>query len=63
MEEATEGRTALYGMGGACGIHGQKINAFRVLVGKPQNKDTLARPKSRSTDKVAPVNATKQYWM
>ena len=62
-EEATEGRASLYEMGGACGTHGQKINAFRVLVGKPQNKDTLGRPKGRSKDKLAPVHAKKQYWM
>jgi hypothetical protein len=62
-EGATEGRTSLYGMGGACGIHGQQINAFRVLVGKPRNKGTLGRPKGRRKDKLALVYATKQYWM
>jgi hypothetical protein len=62
-EEATERRTSLYEMGGACGMYGRKINAFRVLVGKPQNKDTLGRPKGRSKDKLALVHATKQYWM
>jgi hypothetical protein len=31
-------------MGGAYGTHGEKINAYRLLLGKPEGKRQLARP-------------------
>ena len=31
-------------MGGARGMHGEKINAYRLLSGKPEGKRQLARP-------------------
>jgi hypothetical protein len=32
-------------MGRACTTHGEKINAYRVLVGKPERKRLLGRPR------------------
>jgi hypothetical protein len=31
-------------MGMACSVHGEKRNAYRVLVGKPEGKRPLGRP-------------------
>jgi hypothetical protein len=31
----------------ACSTHGEKRNAYRVLVGRPEGKRTLGRPGSR----------------
>jgi hypothetical protein len=30
-------------MDGACGTHGEKRNAYRILVGKPEGKRPLGR--------------------
>jgi hypothetical protein len=35
-------------MGGACGTHGEKRNAYRVLVGKHEVKRSLGRPRCSS---------------
>jgi hypothetical protein len=34
-------------MGGACSTHGKNRNAYRVLVGKPEGKRPLRRPRRR----------------
>jgi hypothetical protein len=34
-------------MGGACSMNGEKRNAYRILVGKPEGKRPLARPRRR----------------
>jgi hypothetical protein len=34
-------------MGGACRMNGEKVNACRLLVGKPEGKRTLGRPRRR----------------
>jgi hypothetical protein len=34
-------------MGGACSAYGEKSGAHRVLVGKPEGKRPLGRPKRR----------------
>jgi hypothetical protein len=34
----------LYGMGRACNTEGEKRNAYRILVGKPEGKRPLRRP-------------------
>jgi hypothetical protein len=34
-------------MGGACGMNGEKRNAYRLLVGKPERKRPLGRPRRR----------------
>jgi hypothetical protein len=32
-------------MGQACGMHGEKQNAYRVFLGKPDVKRALGKPK------------------
>jgi hypothetical protein len=34
-------------MGRACSTNGAKINAYRILVGKPEGKRPLGRPRPR----------------
>jgi hypothetical protein len=34
-------------MGGACSTNGGKRNAYRLLVGKPEGKTPLGRPRRR----------------
>jgi hypothetical protein len=34
-------------MGWACSTNGEKKNAFRILVGKPEGKRPLKRPRIR----------------
>jgi hypothetical protein len=37
-------------MGGACGTYGGRIGVYRVLVGKPERKRSLGRPRCRWED-------------
>jgi hypothetical protein len=37
-------------MGEACGTHGEKRIVYRVLVGKPEGKGPLGRPRRRWED-------------
>jgi hypothetical protein len=37
-------------MGGVCGTHGRAEKVFRVLVGKPEGKRSLRKPKHRWND-------------
>jgi hypothetical protein len=39
-------------MGGACSTKGEKMNAWRILVGKPEGKKPLGRPKRRWVDNI-----------
>jgi hypothetical protein len=39
-------------MGGACSTNGKKRNACRLLVGKPEGRRPLGRPKRRWLDNV-----------
>jgi hypothetical protein len=39
-------------MGRACSTHGEKGNAYRILVGKPEGKRPQGRPRSRCEDNV-----------
>jgi hypothetical protein len=39
-------------MGGACSTNGEKRNAYRILVGKPEGKRPLGRPRRRSVDNI-----------
>jgi hypothetical protein len=39
-----------YEMGRACSTHGPKRNAYRVLVGKPEGKRPVGRPRRRWED-------------
>jgi hypothetical protein len=39
-------------MGRACSINGEKSNAYRLLVGKPEGRRPLGRPRSRWLDNI-----------
>jgi hypothetical protein len=39
-------------MGGACSTNGEKRNACRILVGKPEGKRPLGRPRRRWVDNI-----------
>jgi hypothetical protein len=39
-------------MGRACSTHGEKRNAYRILVGKPEEKISLGRPRRRWEDNI-----------
>jgi hypothetical protein len=39
-------------MGGACSTNGEKSNAYRLLVGKPEGKRPLGRPRRRWLDNI-----------
>jgi hypothetical protein len=39
-------------MGRTCSTNGEKRNAYRILVGKPEGKRPLGRPRSSSVDNI-----------
>jgi hypothetical protein len=39
-------------MGGPCSTNGDKRNAYRLLVGKPEEKRPLGRPRRRWVDNI-----------
>ena len=39
-------------MGGACGVYGEGRDVHRVLVGKPEGKGPLGRPRRRWEDNI-----------
>jgi hypothetical protein len=39
-------------MGGACSTNGVKMNSYRILVGKPDGKRPLRRPRRRWVNNV-----------
>jgi hypothetical protein len=39
-------------MGGACKRAGEKTNASKILVGKPEVKESLGRPRRRWKDNI-----------
>jgi hypothetical protein len=39
-------------VGGACSPNGEKRNAYRLLVGKPEGKRPLERPRRRWADNI-----------
>jgi hypothetical protein len=39
-------------MGRACSTHGEKRNAYRILVGKSEGKRQLGRPRRRWEDNI-----------
>jgi hypothetical protein len=39
-------------MGGACNAYGERRGVYRVLVGKPEGKRTLGRPRSEWEDNI-----------
>jgi hypothetical protein len=39
-------------LGGTCGTNGEKRNVYRLLVGKPEGKRPLGRPRRRWIDNI-----------
>jgi hypothetical protein len=39
-------------MGRACSTNGNKINKYRILIGKPEGKRPLGRPRRRWEDNI-----------
>jgi hypothetical protein len=39
-------------MGGACSTNGEKRNTYRLLIGKPERKRPLGRPRHRWVDTI-----------
>jgi hypothetical protein len=39
-------------VGGACSLNGEKRNAYRLLVGKPQGRRPLGEPRRRWVDNI-----------
>jgi hypothetical protein len=39
-------------MGGACRAYGEKRGVYRILVGKPEGKRPIGRPKRRWEDNI-----------
>jgi hypothetical protein len=39
-------------MGRACSMNGEKRNAYRIFVGKPEGKIPLGRPRHRCVDNI-----------
>jgi hypothetical protein len=39
-------------MGGACSTYGERIGAYMFLVGRPEGKKPLVRPKRRWEDNI-----------
>jgi hypothetical protein len=39
-------------LGGPCSTNGEKRNAYKLLVGKPEGKRTLGRPRRRWVDNI-----------
>jgi hypothetical protein len=39
-------------MGRGCSTHGEKRNAYRILMGKPEGKRPLGRPRRRWEDNI-----------
>ena len=39
-------------MGGACSAYGERRGVYRVLVGRPEGKRLLGRPRRRWEDKI-----------
>jgi hypothetical protein len=48
-------------MGRACSTNGEKRNAYRLLVGKPEGKRPLGRPRHRWEDNVR-INLREIGW-
>jgi hypothetical protein len=39
-------------VGGTCSMHGEGMSVYRVLVGRPEGKGPLARPRCRWEDNI-----------
>jgi hypothetical protein len=49
-------------MGGACSTNGEKRNAYRLLVEKPEGKRPLGRPRRRWVDNIK-INIGEIDWV
>jgi hypothetical protein len=49
-------------MGKACNMHGEKRNAYRILVGKPEKKRPLVRTRHRWEDNIK-IYLTEEGWV
>jgi hypothetical protein len=49
-------------MGGACRTNGGKMNAYRLLVGKPEGKRPLGTPRRRWVDNIR-MNFVEVEWI
>jgi hypothetical protein len=50
------------GVGRVCSTHGEKRNAYRILVGKPEGKRQLARSRRRWVDNIE-MNLREIRWV
>jgi hypothetical protein len=54
-------------MGGPCSTNGEKRNAYRLLVGQPEGKRPLGRPRRRWVDNISmnlgDVGWSDVYWI
>jgi hypothetical protein len=48
-------------MGRACSTNGETTNAYRILVGKPERKRTLGRPRRRWVNNIK-IDLTEIGW-
>jgi hypothetical protein len=48
-------------MGRACSTNGEKRNAYRILVGKPERRKLLGRPRRRWVDNIK-INLREVGW-
>jgi hypothetical protein len=48
-------------MGGTCSTNGKKSNAYRLLVGKPEGKSPLGRPRRRWVDDIR-IDLEEEGW-
>jgi hypothetical protein len=49
-------------MGRTCSTNGEKMNACRILVGKPEGKRPLGRPRRRWVDNTKMVLREMGWW-
>jgi hypothetical protein len=49
-------------MGGSCSTNGEKRNAYRLLVGKPEGRRPLGRPRCRWVDNIT-MNVGEVGWV
>jgi hypothetical protein len=50
-------------MGGPCSTNGEKRNAYRLLVGKPEGKRSVGRPRRRWLDSIPDATRFPEMWI
>jgi hypothetical protein len=48
-------------MGRACSTNGERMNAYRILLGKTEGKRALGKPRCRSVDNIK-INLRETGW-